>query len=170
MHLLLRVKRCILLTCLPDSLCPLWDIRQQESLFIYPYGVPHPTWVLAHWPQHDSLNGLVYWYSWLEIDTLYLIQYLPVLTYVCFVSVFSRTVVSQWNWNEKGLKDGTQSVWGTTKNSNNCYCYICISKYALWLVNVAGRTLLHGQLKFNLMFVAKLLRDLSQNFPNLYSM
>ena len=41
-----------------------------------------------------------------QIDTLAE----PVLTYVCFVSVFSRTDVSRWNCNEKGLKDGTQSV------------------------------------------------------------
>ena len=30
----------------------------------------------------------------------------------------------------------------------------------MWLVKLAGRTLLHGPLKFNVFFVAKLLRDL----------
>ena len=36
---------------------------------------------------------------------------------------------------------------------------------ALWLVNLVGRTLLHGPLKFKVVSVAKLLRDLSgQNF------
>ena len=29
----------------------------------------------------------------------------------------------------------------------------------LWLVNLAGRTLLHGPLKFKVLFAAKLLRD-----------
>ena len=40
---------------------------------------------------------------------------------------------------------------------------------ALWLVNLASRILLHGPLKFKVFFVAKLLRDLSPNFLNLWS-
>lgn len=40
---------------------------------------------------------------------------------------------------------------------------------ALWLVNLAGRTLPHGPLKFQVFFVPKLLCDLSPNFLNLYS-
>ena len=38
-------------------------------------------------------------------------------------------------------------------------CYISELVRALWLVNLAGRTLLHGPLEFKV-FVAKLLRDL----------
>ena len=51
---------------------------------------------------------------------------------------------------------------------NNVY-YISKLVRALWLVNLAGRTLLHGPLKFKVVFVANLLRDLSQDFLNLYS-
>ena len=40
---------------------------------------------------------------------------------------------------------------------------------ALWLVILAGRTLLHVPLKFKDCFVPKLLRDLSPNFLNLWS-
>ena len=49
--------------------------------------------------------------------------------------------------------------WIEKKNGNAHYC---ISKLvrALWLVNLAGRTLLHGPLKFKVVSVAKLLRDL----------
>ena len=46
------------------------------------------------------------------------------------------------------------------------YYYISKLVRALWLVNLAGRTLLHGPLKFKVLFVAKLLRDLSPNFLN----
>ena len=40
---------------------------------------------------------------------------------------------------------------------------------ALWLVNLAGRTLLHSPLKFKVVSVAKLLRDLSPKLLNLFS-
>ena len=36
----------------------------------------------------------------------------------------------------------------------------------MWLVNLAGRTLLHGPLRFNVISVAKLLRDLSPKLLN----
>ena len=47
----------------------------------------------------------------------------------------------------------------------------CISKLvrALWLVNSASRTLLHGPLKFKVVSVAKLLRDVSPKGLNLVS-
>ena len=47
--------------------------------------------------------------------------------------------------------------------------YISKLVHALWLVNLADRTLLYGPLKLNFFFVAKLLRDLSPNFLNLWS-
>ena len=37
------------------------------------------------------------------------------------------------------------------------------------MVNLAGRTLPHGPLKFRIVCVTKLLRDLSPKFLNLYS-
>ena len=40
---------------------------------------------------------------------------------------------------------------------------------ALWLVNLAGRILLYGPLKFHVVFVAKLFRDLSPSVLNFYS-
>ena len=40
---------------------------------------------------------------------------------------------------------------------------------ALWLVNLADRTLLRGPLKFQVVSVAKLLRDLSPKLLNLFS-
>ena len=40
---------------------------------------------------------------------------------------------------------------------------------ALWLVNLAGRTLLHGPLKFKVVSVAKLFRDSSPKLLNLFS-
>ena len=45
--------------------------------------------------------------------------------------------------------------------------YIFKLERALWLVNLASRTLLHGPLKFKVLFVTKLLRDLSPNFLTL---
>ena len=47
--------------------------------------------------------------------------------------------------------------------------YISKLVRALWLVNLAGRTLLHGPLKFKVVSVAKLLRDLSPKLLNLIS-
>jgi len=47
--------------------------------------------------------------------------------------------------------------------------YISQLVLALWLVNLAGRTLLYGQLKFKVGFVAKLFRDLSISVLNFYS-
>ena len=52
--------------------------------------------------------------------------------------------------------------------NNNLFYYISKLVRALWLVNIAGRTLLHGPLKFKVVFIAKLLRDLSPHFLNLY--
>ena len=46
----------------------------------------------------------------------------------------------------------------------NAYYYISKLVRALRLANLAGRTLLHGLLKFKGFFVAKMLRDLSPNF------
>ena len=47
--------------------------------------------------------------------------------------------------------------------------YISKLVRALWLVNLAGRSLLHGPLKLKVLFAVKLLRDLSPNFLNLWS-
>ena len=47
--------------------------------------------------------------------------------------------------------------------------YISWLVRTLLLVNLAGRTLLHFPLKFKVLFVAKLSRDLSPNFLNLNS-
>ena len=49
--------------------------------------------------------------------------------------------------------------------------YYCVSKLVreLRLVNLAGRILQHSPLEFKVLFVAKLLRDLSQHFLNVYS-
>ena len=49
------------------------------------------------------------------------------------------------------------------------FCYISKLVRALWLVNLVGRTLPYGWLKFRILFVAKLLRDLSPNFSNKFS-
>ena len=46
------------------------------------------------------------------------------------------------------------------------YYYISELVRALWLVNLAGRTFLHGPLKFKVVSVAKLLRDLSPKILN----
>ena len=46
--------------------------------------------------------------------------------------------------------------------------YISKLVRTLWLVDLAGRAWEHGPLKFKVVFVAKLLRDLSPNFLNLY--
>ena len=50
-----------------------------------------------------------------------------------------------------------------------CCYYISQLERMLWLVNLAGYTLMHGPLKFKVVFAAKLRRDLSPNFLNLYS-
>ena len=55
-----------------------------------------------------------------------------------------------------------------TVNDQHFY-YISKLVRALWLINLAGRTLPHGPLKFKIVCVAKLLRDLSPKFLNLYS-
>ena len=47
--------------------------------------------------------------------------------------------------------------------------YISKLVRTLWLVSLAGHTLLLGPLKFKVLFVAKLLHDLSPNFLNLCS-
>ena len=49
-------------------------------------------------------------------------------------------------------------------HENLKYYYISKLVHALWLVNLVVRTLMHGPLKFKVVFVAKLLRDLSPNF------
>ena len=49
----------------------------------------------------------------------------------------------------------------------NSIYYISMLVRALWLVSLAGRTLLHGPLKFKVFFIAKLLSDLSLDFLNL---
>ena len=52
-HVWLESKLYGLVYYLLNPLRPLWDIRQQNSLSIYPYFgrhvVPHPKWVLRHW-------------------------------------------------------------------------------------------------------------------------
>ena len=53
--------------------------------------------------------------------------------------------------------------------SKHCY-YISQLVRAQWLVNLAGRTLLYGPLKFKVGFVAKLFRDLSKRVLNFYSL
>jgi len=59
---------------------------------------------------------------------------------------------------------------------NNIYKFRLIGTYytsqlvrALWLANLAGRTLLYGPLKFKVGFVAKLFCDLSPSVLNFYS-
>ena len=55
----------------------------------------------------------------------------------------------------------------------SCYIsfyYISQILRALWLVNLAGRTLLYGPLKFRVRFIAKLFRDISPSVLNYYSM
>ena len=47
--------------------------------------------------------------------------------------------------------------------------YISKLVRALWLVNLAGRTFPHGPLKFKVVCVAKLLRDLLPQFVKLFS-
>ena len=40
---------------------------------------------------------------------------------------------------------------------------------ALWLINLAGRILLYGSLKFKAVFVAKMFRDLLPSILNFFS-
>ena len=56
-------------------------------------------------------------------------------------------------------------VKGLAKN----YYFISKLVRAVWLVNLVGRTLLRGPLKFKVSFAAELLRDSSPNFLNLWS-
>ena len=51
----------------------------------------------------------------------------------------------------------------------NTLYYIFKLVRALWVVNLTDRTLPHAPLKFKVVCVAKLLRDLSPKFLNLYS-
>ena len=65
-------------------------------------------------------------------------------------------------------------VWISSLTCTTCFWntviyYISKLVCALWLVNLAGHTLLQGPLKFKAVFVAKLLHNLSPNFLNLYT-
>ena len=53
--------------------------------------------------------------------------------------------------------------------SSLTFYYISKLVCVLWLVNSTGHTLLCGPLKFKVLFVAKLLHDLSPNFLNIAS-
>ena len=55
----------------------------------------------------------------------------------------------------------------TKHQSKLHYLYLLVC--ALWLVNLAGRTLLYGPLKFKVDSVAKLFCDLSPTVLNFYS-
>ena len=70
----------------------------------------------------------------------------------------------------RSLFDSLLGVWIPWWNTVSLVFYY-ISKLVrvLWLVSLAGRTLPHGPLKFKVAYVAKLLRDLSPKFLNLYN-
>ena len=53
--------------------------------------------------------------------------------------------------------------------SSLTFYYISKLVCVLWLVNSTGHTLLRGPIKFKVLFVAKLLHDLSPNFLNIAS-
>ena len=55
------------------------------------------------------------------------------------------------------------------ENMLKTYYYISQFVRVLWLVNLAGRILLYGLLKIKAVFAAKMLRDLSSRFLNLFS-
>jgi len=56
-----------------------------------------------------------------------------------------------------------------TPQKNNAPYYISQLVRALWLVNLAGRILLYGPLKFKGVIVAQMFRDLPPSFLNFFS-
>ena len=69
---------------------------------------------------------------------------------------------------ESDLSTHTTNIWERS-GQNNPFYFISKLERSLRLVNLAGLTLLLGPLKFKVLFVAKLLRDLSPDFLNFNS-
>ena len=79
---------------------------------------------------------------------------------------FGRVAVMMWKAGK--IDSETLEITFATKSYVIIY-YISKLVRALWLVNLVGRTLPQGPLKFRIVCVAKLFRDLSPKFLNLFS-
>ena len=106
-----------------------------------------------------------------EWKSLFLLK--VTLTKDCFVMI---TVVFQDPYFMKNHLGSYECKLCLTLHNNEVSSYFSsythtyyISKlvHVLWLVNLAGGILLHGPLIFKIVFIAKLLHDLSPNFLNL---
>ena len=98
----------------------------------------------------------------LEISFCLSANHNPELRWFALVLHFNCTVLSQSESSNFFLYMISIKVFLLCFASDNKYYYISWLVRSLWLVNLAGRTLLYGPLKFKVDSVAKLFCDLSQ--------